>query len=142
MFIRFVCGLALLGFVSAAVAADATPTASSSPSPKASGTPMEFDSFIVVLLVRPPNAPELPKAELEKLGEGHMATIGRLADEGKLLKAGPFEDFSGRNVRGMFILKTASVNEAREWVATDPLVKAGRLVPEFLKWFVLKGSLK
>jgi len=142
MFIRFVCGLALLGFASAGVAADATPAASSSPSPKASGTPREMDSFIVVLLVRPANAPALPKAELDKLGEGHMATIGRLAEEGKLLKAGPFEDFSGRNVRGMFILKTASVDEAREWVATDPLVKAGRLVPEFLKWFVLKGSLK
>lgn len=138
MFIRFVCGLALLGFAANLGAAEATP----SPSPQASGAPREFDSFIVVLLVRPANAPELPKAELDKLGEGHMATIGRLADEGKLLKAGPFEDFSGRNVRGMFILKTASVDEAREWVATDPLVKAGRLVPEFLKWFVLKGSLK
>ena len=137
MFIRFVCGVALLGFAANLVIAETTPL----PSPQASGTPREFDSFIVVLLVRPPNPPELPKAELDKLGEGHMATIGRLAGEGKLLKAGPFEDFSGRNVRGMFILKTASVDEAREWVATDPLVKAGRLVPEFLKWFVLKGSL-
>lgn len=142
MLIRFVCGLALLGFVNTGIAAEPTPATSSPASPKASATPMEFDSFIVVLLVRPANAPELPKAELDKLGEGHMATIGRLSDEGKLLKAGPFEDFSGRNVRGMFILKTASVDEAREWVATDPLVKAGRLVPEFLKWFVLKGSLK
>jgi uncharacterized protein YciI len=140
MFLRLVCGLALLGFVSNVGAADATPAAS--PAPQASGTPMEFDSFIVVLLVRPPNTPELPKAELDQLGEGHMATIRRLADEGKLLKAGPFEDFSGRNVRGMFILKTDSVDQAREWVATDPLVKAGRLVPEFLKWYVLKGSLK
>ncbi|MEN3370637.1 MAG: uncharacterized protein V7609_2780 [Verrucomicrobiota bacterium] len=103
---------------------------------------MEFDSFIVVLLVRPANAPERPKAELEQLGEGHMANIRRLADEGKLLKAGPFEDFSGRNVRGMFILKTDSVDQAREWVATDPLVKVGRLAPEFLKWYVQKGSLK
>ncbi|HYJ04609.1 MAG TPA: YciI family protein [Chthoniobacterales bacterium] len=140
MLLRLFCCLALLGFVSNVAAADATPAAP--PSPQASGTPMEFDSFIVVLLVRPPNAPERPKAELDQLGEGHMATIRRLADEGKLLKAGPFEDFSGRNVRGMFILKTDSVDQAREWVATDPLVKAGRLAPEFLKWFVLKGSLK
>ena len=103
---------------------------------------MEFDSFVVVLLVRPPTAPDRPKAELDQLGEGHMATIRRLADEGKLLKAGPFEDYSGRNVRGMFILKTDSADQAREWVATDPSVKAGRLAPEFLKWYVQKGSLK
>jgi uncharacterized protein len=142
MLIRFVCCAALLGFFSNLMAADSTPSASLSSSPQASSTPMEFDFFIVVLLVRPPNAPELPKAELDKLGEGHMATIRRLSDEGKLLKAGPFEDFSGRNVRGMFILKTDAVDQAREWVATDPLVKAGRLVPEFLKWYVPKGSLK
>jgi uncharacterized protein YciI len=72
----------------------------------------------------------------------HLANIGRLAKEGKVLKAGPFEDYSGRNVRGMFILKTSSLEEARAWVATDPAVKAGRLVPEFLKWYVEKGSLK
>jgi uncharacterized protein YciI len=139
MFTRIICCVALLGSVNAMATEEAKPAAS--PLPQASGTPMEFDSFIVVLLVRPPNAPERPKAELDQLGEGHMATIRRLADEGKLLKAGPFEDFSGRNVRGMFILKTDSVDQAREWVATDP-VKAGRLAPEFLKWYVQKGSLK
>lgn len=103
---------------------------------------MEFDSFILVLLVRPPNAPDMPKPELDKLQESHMANMRRLADEGKLFKAGPTEDFSGRDVRGIFILKTESFVEAREWVATDPSVKAGRLVPEFIKWFVQKGSLK
>jgi uncharacterized protein len=136
MLIRFVCCLALLGFVGDTMAAEPAP------SPHASGTPMEFDSFILVLLVRPPNAPEKPKAELDQLQEGHMANMRRLADEGKLFKAGPIEDFSGRNVRGIFILKTESVDQAREWVATDPSVKAGRLAPEFMKWYVQKGTLK
>ena len=140
MLIRFVCCLALFGFVSHVAAAEATPAAPAAP--HASGTPMEFDSFIVVLLVRPPTVPDVATAELDQLQEKHLANIRRLADEGKLLKAGPFEDYSGRNVRGMFILKTDSVDQAREWVATDPLVKIGRLAPEFLKWYVLKGSLK
>jgi uncharacterized protein YciI len=140
MFLRLFCCLVLFGLASDGIAAETMPAPPAGP--HASGTPMEFDSFIVVLLVRPPNAPDRPKAELDELGEGHMANIRRLADEGKLLKAGPFEDYSGRNVRGMFILKTDSVERAREWVATDPLVKVGRLVPEFLKWYVLKGSLK
>jgi uncharacterized protein YciI len=104
--------------------------------------PMEFDNFIVVLLVRPANAPDFPKNELDQLQEGHMANINRLAAEGKLLKAGPLEDYSGRNVRGIFILTTGAVETAREWVGTDPLVKAGRLVPEYMKWYVQKGSLK
>ena len=71
-----------------------------------------------------------------------MTTIRTLADAGKLLKAGPFEDYSGRNVRGMFILRTASRETAREWISEDPLIKAGRLVPEYLKWYVEKGTLK
>jgi uncharacterized protein YciI len=65
-----------------------------------------------------------------------------LVSTGKVLKAGPFEDYSGRNVRGMFILKTSSLDEARAWVATVPAVKAGRLGPEFLKWYADKSSLR
>lgn len=118
-----------------------------SPSPAVAGSPaakakFEFDQFMVVLLVRPPNPPDFPKDELERLQEGHMANMRTLAGEGKLLKAGPMEDFSGRNVRGIFILTTESVDQAREWISNDPLIKAGRLVPEFLKWYVEKGNLK
>ena len=139
MLLRIICCFALLGGTNLASAEDAVPSASSMPH---ATTPTEFDSFIVVLLVRPPNAPEIEKTELDRLQAQHLANIKRLAEEGKILKAGPFEDYSGRNVRGMFILKTASLEEARAWVATDPSVKRGRLVPEFLKWYVEKGSLK
>jgi hypothetical protein len=139
MRIRIFAWLALSSFAAAAFAEETKSAASSSPR---ADPPMEFDSFILVLLVRPPNAPDRPKEELDKLQEGHMANMRRLADEGKLFKAGPTEDFSGRNVRGIFILKTDSVEQAKEWVATDPTVKAGRLAPEFMKWYVQKGSLK
>ena len=103
---------------------------------------MQFDSFMLVLLVRPPNAPEIPKPELDQLQEQHLANIRRLHGEGKLLKAGPTEDQSGRNVRGIFILATDSPDKAREWVGSDRLIKRGRLVAEYLKWYVEKGSLK
>ena len=139
MNIRILFWLALLLCPVALIAEETKPVASTAPH---TDPPMEFDSFILVLLVRPANAPEKPKAELEKLQEGHMANMRRLADEGKLFKAGPTEDFSGRNVRGIFIMKTDSVDQARAWVATDPSVKAGRLAPEFMKWSVQKGSLK
>ena len=110
--------------------------------PAKAATPFEFDNFFVVLLVRAENAPVLPKEESDRLQAAHIANIERLAAEKKIAYAGPFEDFSGRNVRGMFILRTASLEEAKSWVETDPSVKAGRLKPEYLKWFVGKGSLK
>ena len=117
-------------------------TEAAAPTPSASAPPMEFDQFIVVLLLRPATAPEISKPELDQLQEQHLANINRLHVEGKLLKAGPTEDQSGRNVRGIFILATDSVEKAREWVGTDPLIERGRLVAEYLKWFVEKGSLK
>lgn len=97
---------------------------------------------MVVLLVCPPAAPELAKADLDRRQEAFLANIRRLADEGKILQARPFEDFFGRNVRGMFIPATSLLEEARAWVATDPAVQKGRLAPEFLKQYVEKGSLK
>lgn len=82
------------------------------------------------------------RTNLDQLQDAHLANIKRLADEGKILKAGPLKDFSGRNVRGIFILATDSLETAREWVGTDPSVKIGRLAPEYMKWYVEKGSLK
>jgi uncharacterized protein YciI len=112
------------------------------PDTHSANAPKEFDSFIIVLLVKSANAPQMAKEKLDELQEAHLANIKRMAQEGKLLKAGPFEDYTGRNVRGMFIFNSYSKEQVQEWVASDPLVKAGRLAPEYLKWFVEKGSLK
>lgn len=135
---RFCSLLLLAGSISLTAAAESP---APSPTPGAH-VPMQFDSFIVVLLVRPPNAPEFAKETLEEMQKAHLANINRLAKEGKLLKAGPLEDYSGRNVRGIFILTTDSQETARDWIKEDALIKAGRLVPEFMKWYVEKGSLK
>lgn len=129
--------------ISALMAAD--PVTKTEPTPNAptkAAVPMEFDNFFVVLLLRPENAPDYPKEELERIQAAHIANIVRLHGEKKIAYAGPFEDFSGRNVRGLFILRTASLEEAKSWVETDPAVKAGRLKPEYLKWFIKKGELK
>ncbi|MFL6569299.1 MAG: YciI family protein [Chthoniobacterales bacterium] len=109
-----------------------------SPSP----TPFEFDQFILVLLVRPANPPEFLKEQLDEMQKQHIANIERLAREGKMLKAGPTEDYSARNVRGIFILKTKSADEARDWIRDDVFIKTGRLTAEYMKWYVEKGSLK
>ena len=81
----------------------------------------------MVFLNSKPDKEELPKEQVEKIQEGHMANIKRLAKEGKLLDAGPFEGGGG-----IFILNTASVGEATEWLSTDPGVKAKRWNIEIL----------
>jgi len=63
------------------------------------------------------------KEEKNKYFEGHMANINRLAKEGKLAVAGPFEK-NDRNYRGIFIFNVSTVEEALALVETDPAVKA------------------
>ena len=65
----------------------------------------------------------------EAIQKAHLANIQRLADEKKLVVAGPFGD-NGR-LRGIFIFKVASIDEARSLAATDPAVQAGRLALEW-----------
>ncbi|MBX2944541.1 MAG: hypothetical protein KF725_01810 [Cyclobacteriaceae bacterium] len=64
---------------------------------------------------------ELPKEEVDKLMEGHLANITRLAKEGKLIVAGPFDGGGG-----IFILNTTSIDEANAWLSTDPGIQANR----------------
>lgn len=63
------------------------------------------------------------KEEKAKYFEGHMANINRLAKEGKLAVAGPFEK-NERNYRGIFIFNVTTIEEAQALVETDPAVKA------------------
>src|SRR5450432_2941268 len=89
-------------------AADPSKPEPSPTAPTKAAVPMEFDNFFIVLLLRPENPTDYPKDELERIQAAHIANIVRLHAEKKIAYAGPFEDFTGRNVRGMFILRTAS----------------------------------
>jgi len=63
----------------------------------------------------------------------HLANVIALLDSGKVIIAGPFDDSS--DVAGLFIFRTASANEAKAWVDTDPGVKAGLMVAEMHPWW-------
>ena len=75
--------------------------------------------------------------ETAKIQEAHLANIGRLAKEGKLILAGPFE--GGGDLRGLFLFDVTTVEEARALADTDPAVQAGRLRVDLIQWYGPKG---
>ena len=74
------------------------------------------------------------KEETQKLFEGHMANINKLAKEGKLVVAGPFIK-NDRNYRGIYIFNVETIDEAKSLVATDPAIKANLLEAELTPWY-------
>ncbi|MBK9450245.1 MAG: hypothetical protein IPN95_12705 [Bacteroidetes bacterium] len=95
--------------------------------------------YVMVLLYRGKKANKIPKDQLDKIQEGHMANISKLAAEGKLLVAGPMGDDT--DLRGIFILDCESVEEAATLVDTDPAVMAGRLRAEYHTWWTARGTV-
>jgi len=87
------------------------------------------NKYTFVFLNSNPNKEVLPKKKVDSLQEGHLNNIGRLAREGKLLVAGPFDGGGG-----IFIMNTPLVKEAKSWINTDPAIAANRYRIEILPW--------
>lgn len=73
------------------------------------------------------------KAAKDKAFAGHMKNIQKMADDGKLAVAGPFE--KGGNNRGIFILNVTTFEEAKALLEGDTAVKEKYLEPEFTLWY-------
>ncbi|NTW23665.1 MAG: hypothetical protein HGA37_03105 [Lentimicrobium sp.] len=68
-----------------------------------------------------------------KIQEGHMAHINKMAEDKKLVLAGPFLDKG--DLRGIFVFNVSSMEEALELTRQDPAVKSGRLAVDILPWY-------
>lgn len=88
--------------------------------------------YVLAILKRGPNREQdsVRRAELQRL---HMANIDRMAQEGKLVLAGPF--LNSGDMRGIYIFNVTTVEEAKALTETDPLIKSGGLVMELHPWY-------
>ena len=73
------------------------------------------------------------EAKRKALFAGHFEMIGRLAEEGKLVLAGPFME--APPLRGLYIFNVKTIAEAEALVATDPSIAAGIFKVEFAKYY-------
>jgi uncharacterized protein YciI len=102
-------------------------------------TPGLFTTAYLAFLTRGDKWTAEKTPATEAIQKAHLANINKLADMKKLVVAGPFGD-NGR-LRGIFVFKVASIDEARSLAATDPAVQAGRLALQIHAWVVPEGIL-
>jgi uncharacterized protein YciI len=106
---------------------------------KRTSTPGKMMTAYLAFLVRGDKwTPEKTPAT-EAIQKAHLANIQKLADMKKLVVAGPFGD-NGR-LRGIFVFRVDSLEEARNLASTDPAVQAGRLALVIHPWVVSEGIL-
>jgi uncharacterized protein YciI len=108
---------------------------------KKANSPLKFSEVYLGFLKKGPNRKEGDgeTPEVQELQKAHLANINRLAGLKKLIVAGPFGDDG--NLRGIFVFRVSSLQEAQDLCATDPMIRIGRLVVELHPWKVPEGVL-
>ncbi|HLF70140.1 MAG TPA: hypothetical protein VI541_04215, partial [Actinomycetota bacterium] len=95
---------------------------------------MKMRSRTLVLLRRSSNPPTLSEDELEALQRGHLAFLVSMREAGHMSEAGPFSEQEDQGLRGLCLYATP-IEQTRELVRGDPMVKAGWLRAEVFTWW-------
>ena len=108
--------------------------------PRDPNVPEAFDVYTMVILRRPPDAPEMSDEELDALQARHLAYRAELRRQGVIVVNGPFGEQSDTTLRGMSVF-ACDLEEARRLSDGDPSVQAGRLAYDVFEWWVAAGTL-
>lgn len=108
--------------------------------PRDPNVPDWFDVHTVVVLRRPPDAPQMSDEELDALQARHLAYRAELRRRGILVVNGPLGEQTDVSLRGLSIF-ACSLEEAARLSDADPSVQAGRLAYDLMEWWVPAGTL-
>ena len=86
-----------------------------------------------LVLLTPGERTYIPQAERDSLFRGHMANIGRMADTGQLVMAGPFEE--NPSYAGLYIFTTPTKAETLPLLQSDPAIAGGAWAAELYEWY-------
>lgn len=96
-------------------------------------------SYVMAYLKAGPNRSQ-DSLETSRLQRAHLDNITRMAEEGKLILAGPFLDAG--EFRGIYVFAVETIAEAEELTKSDPAVQAGRLKMELHPWYGSAALMK
>lgn len=95
-------------------------------------------NYVLVVLKTGPT--EIPKGEKRtQMFAGHMANIQRLANEEKLVFAGPLDGVDGW--RGIFIFADSDIATVKTYVSTDPVIINGEMIAEYHQLYGSAGLM-
>jgi uncharacterized protein YciI len=103
------------------------------------GPPGEFDTYQLILLVRPPDQPQLDDEAATALGLQHLGHFRKMHAAGYLKIAGPIDDDD--KIAGICLYQAGSLERARRLAEDDPAVRAGRFVVRAMTWYTQKDGL-
>jgi uncharacterized protein len=104
-----------------------------------SASPGEFDTYQLILLVRPADRAELDDEASEALGLQHLGHFRKMHAAGYLKIAGPIDDDA--EIAGICLYQAGSLERARKLAEDDPAVRAGRFAVQAMTWYTQKGGL-
>ncbi|GAB3222471.1 hypothetical protein J0A67_11520 [Algoriphagus aestuariicola] len=89
--------------------------------------------YVMAFLLRGDRVGEYTPEQRQEIQGEHMANIGKMAEMGKLVVAGPF--FGNEELRGIYIFDVQTIEEAKTLTETDPAIQAGVLKMDLKEWY-------